>query len=82
MSIHKSPGHKRPDSTVIYARVHDRTVAEDYYAAMEGVEQRLEVIHPRWKSLLSLSRQGQFSLAPSCPYSTKSLVFSVTYLGQ
>jgi hypothetical protein len=31
---------------MIYARVHDRTVAEDYYAAMEVVEKRLEVAPP------------------------------------
>lgn len=27
---------------MIYARVHDRTVAEDYYAAMDIVEKRLD----------------------------------------
>lgn len=27
---------------MIYARVHDRTVAEDYYAAMAVIEKRLE----------------------------------------
>jgi integrase len=42
-SIQKFLGHKRLNSTMIYARVHDRTVAEDYYAAMEVVEKRLEV---------------------------------------
>ena len=31
---------------MIYARVHDRTVAEDYYAAMEVVEKRLEIAPP------------------------------------
>ena len=31
---------------MIYARVHDRTVAEDYYAAMEVVEKRLQVAPP------------------------------------
>lgn len=35
-------GHKRLKATLIYARVHDRTVAEDYYAAMSVVEKRLE----------------------------------------
>lgn len=28
---------------MIYARVHDQTVAEDYYAAMDRVEQRLQI---------------------------------------
>jgi site-specific recombinase XerD len=45
-SIQKFLGHKRLNSTMIYARVHDRTVAEDYYAAMEVVEKRLEVASP------------------------------------
>ena len=31
---------------MIYARVHDRTVAEDYYAAMDVVEKRLEFALP------------------------------------
>jgi integrase len=42
-SIQKLLGHQRLNSTMIYARVHDRTVAEDYYAAMEVVEKRLEL---------------------------------------
>ena len=42
-SIQKFLGHKRLNSTMIYARVHNRTVAEDYYAAMDVVEKRLEV---------------------------------------
>jgi hypothetical protein len=28
---------------MVYARAHDQTVAEDYFAAMERVEQRLEI---------------------------------------
>jgi hypothetical protein len=42
----KVPGHRRLDSTAVYARVHDRTVAEDYYAAMDRVEQRLQIAPP------------------------------------
>jgi hypothetical protein len=34
------------NSTMVYARVHNRTVAEDYYAAMDVVERRLEVTPP------------------------------------
>jgi hypothetical protein len=45
-SIQKFLGHKRLNSTMIYARVHDRTVAEDYYAAMERIEQRLDIGPP------------------------------------
>ena len=35
-------GHKHLNTTMTYARVHDRTVAEDYFAAMAVVEKRLE----------------------------------------
>jgi hypothetical protein len=36
---------------MIYARAHDQTVAEDYFAAMERVEQRLEIVpEPRQKT--------------------------------
>ena len=52
-SIQKFLGHKRLNSTMsrrhsygIYVRAHDRTVAEDYYAAMERIEQRLDVGMP------------------------------------
>jgi hypothetical protein len=40
-TIQKLMGHRRLNSTMIYARVHDRTVAEDYYAAMAKIENRL-----------------------------------------
>jgi hypothetical protein len=40
-SIQKFLGHKRLNSTMIYARVHDQTVAADYYAAMTRIEKRL-----------------------------------------
>jgi len=42
-SIRKFLGHKRLNSTMIYARVHDRTVVEDYYAVMERIKQGLLV---------------------------------------
>jgi len=41
-SIQRLLGHKRLNSTMIYARVHDRTVAEDYYAAMAQIEKCLD----------------------------------------
>lgn len=40
-TIQKLLGHRRLDSTMIYARVHNHTVAEDYYTAMARIEQRL-----------------------------------------
>ena len=40
-SIQKFLGHKSLKATMVYARIHDHAVAEDYYTAMEQVEQRL-----------------------------------------
>ncbi len=45
-TIQKLLGHQKLNSTLIYARVHDRTVAEDYYAAMAIVTQRLVLTPP------------------------------------
>ncbi len=43
-SIQRFLGHKELSSTMIYARAHDQTVANDYFAAMQRVEQRLEIL--------------------------------------
>jgi integrase len=43
-SIQRFLGHKELSSTMVYARAHDQTVADDYFAAMERVEQRLEIV--------------------------------------
>ena len=45
-SIQRFLGHKKLNTTMIYARAHDQTVAEDYFTAMQRVEQRLEIGHP------------------------------------
>jgi integrase len=42
-SIQKFLGHKKLNTTMIYARAYDATVEADYYAAMSRVEQRLEL---------------------------------------
>jgi hypothetical protein len=42
-SIQQQLGHRKLDSTLIYARVHDETVASDYYAAMQRIEKSLEI---------------------------------------
>jgi site-specific recombinase XerD len=42
-SIQKLLGHRRIDSTLIYARVHDQTVSADYYAAMTRIEKSLNL---------------------------------------
>jgi site-specific recombinase XerD len=42
-SIQKLLGHKSLNTTMTYARVHDRTVAEDFYRAIEQVERRMDL---------------------------------------
>ncbi|MBW1824845.1 MAG: site-specific integrase, partial [Deltaproteobacteria bacterium] len=42
-SIQRFLGHKRLNTTMVYARVHDQKVAEDYYAAMEEVEKQMVI---------------------------------------
>ena len=34
-------GHKRLSTTLVYTQIHNRTVADDYYAAMDKVEREL-----------------------------------------
>ena len=34
-------GHKRLSTTLVYTQIHNRTVADDYYAAMDKVEKGL-----------------------------------------
>ena len=50
-SIQRFLGHKKLSSTMVYARAHDQTVAEDYFAAMERVEQRLEIVPAEQKDI-------------------------------
>lgn len=45
-SIQRFLGHKELANTMVYARAHDHTVAKDYFAAMECVEQRLGTATP------------------------------------
>lgn len=45
-SIQRFLGHKELGTTMIYARAHEQTVAEDYFAAMSRVEQRLDIASP------------------------------------
>lgn len=42
-SIQRFLGHKKLNTTMIYARAHDQTVADDYFAAMKRVEERLDI---------------------------------------
>lgn len=43
-SIQRFLGHKELSSTMVYARAHDQTVADDYFRAMQRVEQRLQIV--------------------------------------
>ena len=43
-SLQQLLGHRRLNSTMRYARVHNRTVADDYYAAMTKIEQHLDLL--------------------------------------
>ncbi len=43
-SIQRFMGHKKLNTTMIYARAYDKNVAEDYFKAMERVEQRLNIV--------------------------------------
>ena len=45
-------GHKRLNTTMVYARVHDQTVMEDYFRAMEEIEGERSA----WLNRLSTSR--------------------------
>jgi site-specific recombinase XerD len=42
-SIQKLLGHRRLDTTMIYAQVHDRSLADDYYTAMARIEKALNL---------------------------------------
>lgn len=46
-TIQKFLGHKKINTTMIYARAHDQTVAQDYFTAMHSVEQRLALVGDR-----------------------------------
>jgi hypothetical protein len=67
-SIQKLLGHRKLDTTLGYARVHDHTVSADFYGAMERIEKQLDLakvepaepltIHPFTRAaLLSLSNR-------------------------
>ena len=63
-SIQRFLGHKKLNTTMIYARAHDKNVAEDYFRAMERVEQRLNVIpvkeeEPKESSIVNVPERAQ-----------------------
>jgi len=58
-SIQKLLGHKSLNTTMIYARVHDRTVAEDYYSAMEQVEGRMRLLDTGYSEPLEVAERDR-----------------------
>ena len=44
-SIQKFLGHKKLNTTMVYAHAHDQTVENDYFAAMSRIEQRLQLVN-------------------------------------
>jgi site-specific recombinase XerD len=79
-SIQRFLGHKRLNTTMIYARAHDQAVADDYFAAMARVEQRLVLrvlerrmclgkshimSHLAWRHTRCPQREGSVSVAGS-----------------
>ena len=67
-SIQKFLGHKKLNTTMVYAHAHDQTVENDYFAAMHRIEQRLQLVDqplkvslpvdvPERVQLLSLAEQ-------------------------
>lgn len=43
-SIQQFLGHKELKTTMVYAKVHDQTVADDYFTAMSEIEDRVELV--------------------------------------
>jgi hypothetical protein len=42
--VQKLLGHQRLNSAMVHAAVYDRTVEEDYYAAMDHIEMQLDLL--------------------------------------
>ncbi len=65
-SIQKFLGHKKLNTTMVYARAYDATVEADYYAAMGRIEQRLELVEenkPAVEAIKETERRQLLTLA-------------------
>lgn len=65
-SIQKFLGHKKLNTTMVYARTYDATVEADYFAAMGRIEQRLEwddAIKPAANAVQETERRQLLTLA-------------------
>jgi integrase/recombinase XerD len=59
-SIQKFLGHKKLNTTMIYARAHDQTVEQDYYAAIQRVELRLALPEgEKWSGTIDKDERRQ-----------------------
>jgi site-specific recombinase XerD len=84
-SIQKFLGHKKLNTTMVYAYAHDQTVENDYFAAMHRIEQRLELVDqpvsitipvsvPERRQLLTLAEQ---LFVPEMAYETRLEIASM-----
>jgi hypothetical protein len=55
-SIQRFLGHNKLNTTMIYARAHDKEVAQDYFKAMESVERRMEIPSGEFNEFNSTSK--------------------------
>lgn len=65
-SIQQFLGHKKLNTTMVYARAYDATVEADYYAAMGRIEQRLELVEenkPAVEAIKETERRQLLTLA-------------------
>jgi integrase/recombinase XerD len=54
-SIQKFLGHKKLNTTMVYAHAHDQTVENDYFTAMGRIEQRLQLVEQPVKASLPIN---------------------------
>jgi hypothetical protein len=47
---------------MIYARVHDQTVADDYYAAMQQIEKRMDLLGVQQEASIPISNDERTQL--------------------
>jgi hypothetical protein len=61
-SIQKFLGHKKLNTTMVYAHAHDQTVENDYFAAMGRIEQRLQLVDRPVRVTLPVSVHARVKL--------------------
>jgi len=82
-SIQRLLGHRRLNSTMVYARVHDHTLAHDYFSAMAQIEQQLEPDEGDDPSLPTLLAQLQAGpLTPAQEEALEALQARISALAQ